>query len=35
MDINDGSLLPKPLEIDPKKLVINISSVKKNKSGKV
>jgi hypothetical protein len=31
MDVNDGTVLGKPLEIVPKKLVINISSVKKTK----
>ena len=31
MDVNDGTVLAKPLEIVPKKLVINISSIKKTK----
>jgi len=35
MDVNDGSLSAKPFEIDPKKLIINISSIKKSKDGKI
>jgi hypothetical protein len=31
MDVNDGTVLAKPFEIVPKKLVINISSIKKTK----
>lgn len=31
MDVNDGTVLAKPLEIVPNKLVINISSIKKTK----
>lgn len=35
MDVNDANVCLKPLEIDPKKLVICISSIKKSKQGKV
>jgi hypothetical protein len=35
MDLKDGNVLDKTLDIDPKKLVINISSIKKTKSGRV
>lgn len=35
MDLKDGTLLDKILEIDPKKIIINICSIKKKKAGKV
>jgi hypothetical protein len=35
MDLKDGTLFDKTLDIDPKKLIINICSIKKKKAGKV
>lgn len=35
MSMETGDISPKTISIDPKKLVVNISSVKKQKNGKV
>ena len=35
MDVKDGAIWEHVLEIDPKKLIISISSIKKNKNKRV